>query len=178
MKQKNTLKCIIVLISICLVIAVAMAAVNLITADRIAQGERKKQEEAMSVVLSENGGFDEISLAEKPESVTGVYRDRDGEGYVVLLSAKGYDASKPMSIAVGLTNEGKITKCQVISCSGETSGIGTKVQNESFLKTFEGKDANLSGVDSIGGATISSGGMITAVKDAFEALKQAQEVAS
>lgn len=178
MKHKNTLKSILVLVVICLVIAVALAAVNLITADRIAEGERKKQEAAMSAVLPDNGGFEEIVLPELPDSVTNVYRDRDGEGYVVLLAAKGYNASKPMSVAVGLTNDGTIVKCEVISCAGETVGIGTKVQNESFLNRFEGADQNLTNVDTIGGATISSSALIDAVQDAFVALQAAQEVAS
>ena len=98
--------------------------------------------------------------------LTVVYRDLDGEGIAMLLSASGYDSSNPISIAVGFNSEGKIEKCYVISCTGETSGIGTKVKNESFLSQFDGK-GDVGGVDTISGATISSSAFLDAIKDAF-----------
>ena len=178
MKKMNlSVKSIIVLVSICLIIAVAMATVNMITAPKIAEAVERAQREAMSAVLPENGGFEALTLQGLPESVAGVYRDLDGEGFVALLSVKGYDASKPMSVAVGFTSEGTITKCHVISASGETSGIGTKVTNDDFLSHFANKDASLDGVDAISGATISSSAVIDAVRESFEAIKRAGEVA-
>ena len=175
--KKDALKSIIVLISISLVIAVAMAAVNMITKDKIAAAEAAKKANAMTVVMEENGGFEAVTGLTLPEFVSEIWRDLDGEGYVVLLDAKGYDSSKPMSVAVGLSNDGKILKCEVISCSGETTGIGTKVKGSSFLDQFRGKDQTLDGVDTIGGATISSSGLIHAVRQAFDALEMAKEAA-
>ena len=75
-----------------------------------------------------------------------------------------------------IDNNGKIVKCHVVSCSGETSGIGTKVDTPEFLGLFDGKDRDLSGVDSISGATISSSAFISAVEDAFVAYEFAKEV--
>ncbi len=177
-KQMNSsVKSIIVLVSICLFIALAMAAVNMVTAPKIAEAEAAAEEEALSAVLPENGGFEEIFVENLPESVSKLYCDRDGEGYVVLLSVKGYDASKPMSVAVGLTNSGEIVKCHVISASGETSGIGSKVTGEDFLSRFTGKSREqIDGVDTIGGATISSSAFIDAVRESFDALNMAREV--
>lgn len=175
-KMNSSVKSIIVLVSICLIIAVAMAAVNMITAPRIEAATAEAERAALSAVLAENGGFERVELDEKPESVRDVYRDLDGEGWVALLSVKGYDASNPMSVAVGFTNGGEIVKCHVISASGETSGIGSKVTGEDFLSQFSAKSETLDGVDAISGATISSSAFIDAVRESFEAVKSAQEV--
>ena len=177
--MKNTsLKSIIVLVAICLFIAVAMAAVNMVTAPKIDEANRRAEQEALAAVLPENAGFEAVELESLPESVSAIYRDLDGEGYVAMLSIKGYDSSKPMQVAVGFTGEGKITECKVISASGETSGIGSKVTLPEFLSQFNSKDSALDGVDSISGATISSSAFIDAVRESFEALNQAKEVAT
>ena len=167
MKKNDSLKSIVVLVAICLVIAAAMAGVNMLTADRIARVQAEKEAKALQSVLPENAGFEKIDdIADLPKSVSAVYRDLDGEGIAMLLNASGYDSSNPISIAVGFNSEGKIEKCYVISCTGETSGIGTKVKNESFLSQFDGK-GDMDGVDTISGATISSSAFLDAIKDAF-----------
>ena len=170
MKKNDTLKSIIVLVSICLVIAAAMAGINMITKDKIAAVQAEKEAKALQAVLRENAGFEKLpDNADLPETVKAVYRDRDGEGIAMLLSASGYDSSNPISIAVGFDKDGKIEKCYVISCTGETSGIGTKVKNESFISQFDGK-GDMDGVDTISGATISSSAFLGAVEDALKAL--------
>ncbi|MBE6707232.1 MAG: FMN-binding protein [Ruminococcaceae bacterium] len=177
MKKMNTsIKSIIVLVVICLVIGGAMAAVNMITEPKIAAAEAEAERLALSEVCPENGGFEAVEGIELPESVKEIYRDLDGEGYVAMLSVGGYDSSKPMSVAVGFTNDGKIIKCKVISAQGETSGIGSKVTGEDFLAQFNGKSEGLEGVDAISGATISSSALIEAVRESFSAVKTAGEV--
>lgn len=169
--MKNTsLKSIIVLVAICLVIAVAMAAVNVITAPRIEEQQKNAEQAALREVLPENGGFEKIEAAGLPKSVSAAYRDLDGDGAVAMLSVKGYDSSKPMSVAVGFSLDGRISKVVVISASGETSGIGSKVADASFLALFEGKDSSLEGVDAISGATISSSALISAIRESFVAV--------
>ena len=69
----------------------------------------------------------------------------------------------------GFDKDGNITICHVISCTGETSGIGTKVKGESFLSQFDGK-GDMGGVDTISGATISSSAFLGAIEDAFKVL--------
>ena len=170
MKKNDSLKSIIVLVSICIVIGAAMAGINMLTAERIAAVQAEKEARAIETVLPENDGFEKLEdLSDLPDSVVAVYRDKDGEGIAMLLKAKGYDSSNPISIAVGFNNDGAITKCYVISCTGETSGIGTKVKGESFLSQFDGK-GDMDGVDTISGATISSSAFLSAVEDAFKVL--------
>ena len=177
MKKNSSLKSVIVIVCICLVIAVAMAAINLVTAPKIEEANEQAEKEALRIVLENAVDFEKIE-GEYPESVTAVYRDTGNGGYVAMLTAKGYDSSNPMKIAVGFDADGKILKCHVISCNGETSGIGTKVANPDFLDTFVGADASLSGVDTISGATISSSALVRAVREAFDAVTLAMEVQS
>jgi len=173
--KKDSLKSIIVLTSICLIIAVAMAVTNLFTAPVILEYQEKKEKESLYIVLPDATDFSKIEIGEYPASVSAVYEDNGGSGYAVVLAAAGYDSSKPMSIVVGFSNDGKITKCHVISCNGETSGIGTKVSGAPFLEQFDKKDDKLADVDTISGATISSSAFIAAVKDAFVAYESAKE---
>ncbi len=177
MKKNNSFKCIIVMICICLVIAVAMAAINNVTAPKIEEANRQAEQEALRIVLENATEFEKIE-GEYPETVTALYRDTGNAGYVAMLSAKGYDSSNPIKIAVGFREDGTILKCHVISCNGETSGIGTKVSEKGFLDTFVGADASMEQVDTISGATISSSAFIDAVKDAFSALQLAKEAQS
>ncbi len=174
-RMNASLKSLIVLFSICLVIAVAMAAINEITAPKIAAAEAAAEQAALQKVLPEAEGFEQVE-GDYAETVASVWKATNGCGYAVMLSAKGYDSSKPMSVAVGLDGEGRILSCFVVSASGETTGIGTKVTEESFLSQFAGKDEALTGVDAISGATISSSAFIDAMSDAFDAVKLAKEV--
>ncbi|MBP3370144.1 MAG: FMN-binding protein [Clostridia bacterium] len=175
MKNKDFLKSIIVLVAICVVIGASMAAVNMVTKGPIAEAQKKKETDALNKVIEINGGFEKIEeISDLPESVVAVYRDKDGEGIAMLLAAKGYDSSNPISIAVGFDNSGVIEKCYVISCNGETSGIGTKVKGEGFLDSFTAK-SDTSEVDTISGATISSSAFVAAVEDACELFARVAE---
>lgn len=174
--KKDSLKSIIVITAICLVIAALMAAINSITAPMIAEANAKAEKEALFTVLPDAEDFSKVDTdMELPESVTAVYAETKGRGYAVMLKAKGYDSSNPIVIAVGIDTEGKITKCHVVSCNGETSGIGTKVNTPAFLDQFSGADKSLGGVDTISGATISSGAFVSAVNDAFLVYEMTKE---
>ena len=161
---------IIVLVAICIIIGASMAAINMLTAPKITEANAKKEQEALSVVLPQNQGFEKAKLPREYESVVALYADKGSDSLAVMLSIKGYDSSNPMSVAVGFDNDGKITKCSVISCAGETKGIGTKVSNEDFLSRFYGKH-NVSDVDTISGATISSKAFKAAINEAITAVK-------
>lgn len=168
----------IVLTSICFVIGAAMAVINFITEPKIESAEKQKEQEALSSVLPENEGFTRQELSSLPESVAALYTDNGSDSIAVLLSVKGYNSSEPMSVAVGFDENGNITKCSVISCSGETKGIGSRVSDEDFLSLFVGKN-NVDGVDAISGATISSSAFKEAVSDACDVVAnfRATEVA-
>ena len=175
MKNNSAAKSIIVLVAICAFIAAAMAGVNMLTKDRINQNQIGKEQIALKEVVKDNADFEKIeNLDQLPSSVVAVYRDLDGEGIAMLLSAKGYDASNPISIAVGFDNDGNIEGVYVISATGETKGIGSKVNNSSFLNQFIGK-SDVGEVDTISGATISSSAFKQAIADACEVFARVAE---
>lgn len=161
----------IVLVAICAVIGSAMAAINLITAPKIEEAQAQKKQEALSAVVPDNKGFEKLSISNLPERVTEVYADKGSASLALMLSVKGYDSSKPMSVAVGFDENGEIIKISVISCSGETKGIGSKVSGEEFLTQFLGK-SDASAVDTVSGATISSGAFIDGINDACRVVKE------
>ncbi len=160
---------IIVLVAICVVISAAMAGINLVTAPKIEEAQRQKEEEALSIVVPENQEFTKIEVDDLPESVVALYSDNGSDAIAVMLSVKGYDSSNPMSVAVGFDGDGKIIKCSVISCSGETKGIGSKVSDAGFLSRFNGL-FDVSDVDTISGATISSSAFKEAMQDACDVI--------
>ncbi len=162
---------IIVLVAICVFISAAMAAINLITAPKIDEAQRQKEEEALSIVVPDNQGFTKQEISDLPESVVALYSDNGSSAVAVMLSIKGYDSSNPMSVAVGFDEDGKIIKTSVISCNGETKGIGSKVSDESFLSRFSGL-SDVSSVDTISGATISSSAFKAAMEDACKVVEQ------
>lgn len=162
---------IIVLVAICIFISAAMAAINLITAPKIDEAQRQKEEEALSIVVPDNQGFTKQEISDLPESVVALYSDNGSSAVAVMLSIKGYDSSNPMSVAVGFDEDGKIIKTSVISCNGETKGIGSKVSDESFLSRFSGL-SDVSSVDTISGATISSSAFKAAMEDACRVVEQ------
>ena len=173
-KKNDSVKSIVVLLSICLLVAVLLASVNMLTKDIIKNADEQKQNEALRSVVEGAEEFLDVTPEDCDESIVAVYKETEGRGYAVLLSIKGYDSSNPMSVAVGFDNEGKITKCHVISCSGETSGIGTKVSDSTFLSKFDGK-SDVADVDTISGATISSSAFIDAVDEALRAVELVKE---
>ncbi len=180
-EKKNSFKefilPIIVLVAICIVIGAAMATINLITAPKIAEAQRQKEDAALSIVVPNNQGFTRLEIAELPESVVALYSDNGSDAIAVMLSVKGYDSSNPMSVALGFDESGKIAKCSVISCNGETKGIGSKVSDEDFFSRFYGLN-DVSDVDTISGATISSGAFKDAVDEACKVVAQYREAVS
>ena len=180
-KQEKSFKSfvlpVIVLVAICIVIGAAMAAINFITAPKIASDHEKKEREALSTVLPENQGFTRQEIEGLPESVVALYTDNGSASIAVMLSVRGYDSSNPMSVAVGFDGDGKIAKISVISCNGETKGIGSKVSDEDFFSRFYGLN-DVSDVDTISGATISSGAFKDAVDEACKVVAQYREAVS
>ncbi len=169
--KSQMLKCVLVLGAICLAVAVLLAAVNYVTAPIIEENARKEQEKAYLAVLPDATDLEAVELTDEvPKTVTEIRRDKGGSGYAFKVNATGYGgASSPITAIVGIDASGKITKIVVTDISGESAGIGDKVGKSDYLEGFVGKDSLLDGVSTISGATISSSGFISGVKDAFKA---------
>ena len=159
---------IIVLVLICAIMSGLLAATNNVTAPIIAEAERKANEEARIEVMPSADGFEEVTVAGLPDSVTGVFKATNGVGYVFSLTTTGYGGKNTLKMTIGIDMDGKITDTKVLSHS-ETAGLGSKITTDAFKSQFPGKDASLEGVDNISGATFSSNYYRAAIADAYAA---------
>lgn len=159
---KNSYKSVIVLFSICLVVAAILAAVNFITAPIIEESEKKAAADALRVVCPEGDDFEPFSQSldfDVPTTIKNIYVVSAGEnkiGLVFEISEKGYAPN--LNIMCGINSDGVITGIKCLS-SGETLGY-EKAYGESFVG--KGRE-EVSDVDTISGATLTT----TAFKNAI-----------
>ena len=165
MLKKENLMPVIVLGVICLISAVLMAGINMLTEKKILEDEQKAISESLTQVMP-GGEFAEIELGkDTPETVTAIYKDNVSGGHVVTLSKQGY--ASVIKITVGITAEQKVTEV-IITSQQETHG-----KNITPLIDAISSAANANEVDSadiVTGATKTSGYIKSAVYDAFVAL--------
>lgn len=153
-----------VLTVICIVVSGALALTQQATAPIIEETARKNAEAARLEVLPGSGAFEPVALEGMPEGVTAVYKS--DKGATVEVAVKGYGGT--LAIIAGIDTDGKLVNSKVLSHS-ETAGLGSKVGDEPFRSQFVGKDKELAGVSTIGGATVSSKAFIGGIKKAFDA---------
>ena len=116
--------------------------------------------------------------AEKPENVEKLIKKSDGSLAFEIVT-DGY-SKKGLDLVIAMNSDGSVKGVSVVSL-GETPGLGTKVQNESFLSLFPGKKDQVeivknastkdSEVQGVTGATYSSKGVAKAVNIAIETYK-------
>jgi len=121
-------------------------------------------------------GTDDIQLTENGEytdSIQGIWSSGNGK-YAVDLLTKGYGGE--INLLVGIGSEGSISGIKVISHS-ETEGLGSKVLEDSYLDNFTGlkSAAEISGVDAITSATISSEAVKKGIVTALEAVEEGRD---
>lgn len=101
----------------------------------------------------------------KYPSIQGIY-EAEGNGYIYKCSVTGYGgASTPIVYLIALDNDGTYKGYEVIDCSGETSGFGSKVGEDTFKNGIVGKNIGDS-IDTISGATISSSAVVAGIEEA------------
>lgn len=164
---KEYIKPLIVLTAIALVFSGALAFVNSMTAPVIEAAGEERTFESMYGIIPEATGFVPIDFAQNMnDSIKEAYRTENGVGYIFIAAAKGYSGDITVMCAIG--DDGKIIAAQALSHT-ETQGIGTVVDQESFLAPFAGADSHLTGIDTVTGATISTRAFIRAIDDIFAA---------
>ena len=151
------------LLLICAVMAVLMAVTNTITAPIIEQNQAAAANDALKVVMPGGEGFEKMDVSgyTLPATVSEVYSEASG-GYVFQLTTTGY--SSGLVILCGVNADGTISGATCLS-SSETLGY-EKTFGENFIgKNMEGVD----GVDTVSGATRTTGAYRDAMKDALNA---------
>ena len=168
MNKKNLFP-IISLTAIGVAVAALLAAVNMITAPRVAEAQRQKILASLGEVMP-GGDFGEEIVSEPipedvPETVQAIYKEKSGMGNVVILSTQGYAST--ISITVGIDSYGKITRAVVTS---EQESHGQAGMN-SYTDRFTGLDAGgAASADPYTGATVTSAAIRSAIVDAMYAL--------
>ena len=160
---KKYLKSIVALTLICAIVTALMAVTNYFTAPTIAENESAAANAALLVVFPDGEGFEAIDISqyELPDSITGAYSEKNG-GYVFQMEVTGY--SSGMVIMCGINAEGNVVGATCLS-SGETLG-----EEKTYGDKVIGTNLDTIGdVATVAGATKTTMGYKTAVKDALNA---------
>lgn len=161
--MKNSIKNILVLVCICAVVSLILAVTNAVTAPLIAKNEAERATAALQTVMPESKNFEKIDIStfKLPATVTEAYRAENG-GYVLKMTTAGY--SSGLVIMCGVLPDGTVSGAVCLS-STETLGY-----EKTFGENFKGKDSvGVEAVDTISGATKTTGAYRSAIKDALNA---------
>ena len=179
--MKSTLfNMVAVLFSITLIASAGVGAVNMITADAIAEAKAVATKQAIANVLPE---FDSSEQSEQTidDMPIKVYTAKKGDklvGYAVESMTKdGFGGV--IRMMVGFTADGKINNVNVLE-QAETPGLGTKMCDEgnALLSSIQGRNSwevefkvkkDGGELDALTAATISSRAYYNAVARAYQA---------
>ena len=166
--MKETARYGFILALTCVIAAGALSGVNALTRSKILAQALAEEQAALKEVMPDAARFSEVKS--KDEILYYKAQDSQGNlmGFVFKASGKGY--SSVIETLAGIFPDGKISAIKVISLN-ETPGLGMRVTEKSFTSQFNNRDAlDLSGVEAISGATISSRAVIDSV------MKKAKEL--
>ena len=163
-----------ILCAITLVVALALGAVNAVTAGPIAEQNAQKIKDSLENVMpgAESEQIDvpegttvttETKNATSVTILSAYKMTKDGAdaGYFVEVGPTGFGGA--VDTMVGIDSDGKVTGISVISASSETPGLGARSTEPEFQAQFAGqvgtevavaKDGG--SIDALTGATITS----------------------
>lgn len=180
MKQGNivtyVLRLSLTLLAITAFVALALAGVNSVTADKIANIKLEKMQAAMEEVLPGAENLESVAFTDATGTVKTVYASKDG--YVVEVNPAGFGGV--ISMMVGIKSDGTVNGISIVSHT-ETAGLGSvAAANTSAGEAFRGQFAGASGqlavdkdggnIDSITSATITSRAVTAGVNAALAAV--------
>ena len=179
--MKSTLfNMVAVLFSITLIASAGVGAVNMITADAIAEAKAVATKQAIANVLPEFDSSEqsEQTIDDMPIKVYTTTKGDDVVGYAVESMTKdGFGGV--IRMMVGFTADGKINNVNVLE-QAETPGLGTKMcdQDNALLSGIQGRNSwevefkvkkDGGELDALTAATISSRAYYNAVARAYQA---------
>lgn len=178
--MKQIFRTVLVLLLVTGVTAVALAQVNRITKDRIADINRQKTAAALSAVLPDGDTAQEIAFTDGSGLVSSVYET--AAGYAVEVKPAGFGGE--IDLMVGVDREGCITGISVVKHT-ETAGLGAvAAEQTSKGAAFRDQFAGMSGtlavtkdggeVDAISGATVTSRAVTAGVNAALEWVREVE----
>ncbi len=159
-----------ILALICTIAAGLLAGTNALTRPKILAQGRLEEQAALKEVMPAASRFAAVKPDANKETL--YYKAFDSQdkliGFVFKASGKGY--SSMIETLAGIFLDDKISAIKVIS-QNETPGLGTRITENKFTGQFSNRNSrDLSSVEVIAGATISSRAIINSV------MKKAREI--
>lgn len=167
MNRKEYIRPVLVLFITCVAVGLLLSGINAMTKDTIAANEEEARNASYYAALPEADSFTEIPC--DLEGVNAVLKADNGSGTVISAGARGYGGT--VTVVAAFSNDGTVQNV-IINCDTETPGMGSKAAEPAFAANFTGKPAvvcDLSEIDAVSGATISSRAVLNAVNLAVEA---------
>ena len=135
--MKNKILPSIVLSCICVVVVLLLAAVNTVTAPKIAEIQAQKVQAALSAVYPEGINFVPVENLDSLDNKVVSAFTENGGGYVFQIEVKGYKSG--LIIMCGVSPDGKITGADHVKSSETLSaevGLGASYIDQT-LESFE-----------------------------------------
>lgn len=177
----NNIKLGLKLFIITAVVGLALAFVNSVTAPVVAENQAQKLKESLSVVYPADS-YEEIEVADKPESIENVYKatSADGDGYVFQINVMGgYGGDINYLLAVG--DDNNILGFAPLEHL-ESAGFGAEMEQDFFKDGMVGvsmdnevgysEAGSENEIVGISGATISTETIVKGINDAREVLAE------
>ena len=161
----------LVLTLICVIISGLLVLANAATKDKIAQAQQDKLNTSLEALFGE-GQYTPLEDMHY-DRVTQVISSAKNE-VIFEITVDGY-STDGLQLLIGIDPEGKLAGISFVSI-GETPGLGTKVQDDSFLRQFMGISSSDFTMTPVTVATYSSNGMkhaVTIAMDTYTANKEA-----
>jgi len=167
--MKEAIRYSLILSAICVIAAGLLAGVNSLTNNKIIAQAQAQEDSGLKELFPEATHFEPIKS--KEETLYYKAHDKDAKliGVVFKVGAKGY--SSTIEVLAGMLTDGTIVGIKIIS-QNETPGLGAQVAEKNFTDRFKNKRYT-DDIEAITGATISSRGVIEAVKDKAVQIKKA-----
>lgn len=168
--MKNMLHYGFILALICTVASSLLAGVNSLTKPKIIAQAELEEQNSLTEVLAEGKKFEAVKSGEKVIYYKAYNQEGKLIGFAFEAQGKGY--SSLIETMVGMKIDGTIAAIKVLSQS-ETPGLGARVASLEFtarLSKINSRD--LSTVQAITGATISSRAVIDSVQKKAEEIKE------
>ncbi len=167
--MKETLRYGFILAMICVVASGLLAGMNSLTKPKIIAQAQGEEETALREVMPQGEYFEPIKKGE--DIIYYKVHNKDGKFIGVAFKASGKGYSSVIDTLVGMSQDGSITAIKILN-QNETPGLGLRIAESSFTGKFTNKNIqDLTGIQAITGATISSKAVIDSVKKKAEEIR-------
>ena len=175
------IKTIAMLLAVIAVFGGAMYGINFLTGPIIEANNAGAVFAPLLAVMPEGAAFDGEALiydsanaaastfTNVPASIAAVYKEANGLGYAIKVTAESNYSTAPMEITLGVSADGKICGVQIDSYN-DTASFDFRSKDPSYLASYVGKDSALADIGTVSGSTYSSTAFKNAISEAMGTL--------